>query len=146
MPGFLSRVCPDARELTSVLPIVLLLKRKYNLRTQLAKWPSRMEVSSDCTLLHHHSTVLSALPPPFVPLIHSPQYLSLALLPLLPLLTHFLRRGLSRLHAAPSGPAITLPIKPHVIAELQAMSSILRPGAALAIAGPIVLMVLCHIK
>lgn len=65
---------------------------------------------------------------------------------LLPLLTHFLRRRLSRLHTAPSGPAITLPIKPHVIAELQAMSSILRPGVALAIAGPIVLMVLCHIK
>ncbi len=67
----------------------------------------------------------------FSPFIHSPQYLSLVVLPPLRLLTHFLRWHLSRLYTAPSGPAAAAAIKRHVIAELLAMSSILQTGAAL---------------
>jgi len=45
-------------------------------------------------------------------------------------------------NTAPSGPAVTIAIKRHVIAELQAISSILPTGPGTAIASPIVLMVL----
>lgn len=99
---------------------------------------------------HNRSVSLSLLLPPFFHPPHFPLCLSLVFIlhapsPVqsanpLPAVTS------QQAYTQPSGPAVTIAIKRHVIARLQAMSSILRTGLAVPIAGSIVLMVLYHIE